>query len=157
MKRIKLAGKYAKSDFTIVDDCFVLPGRRSHVRLMNSGYASICIKSKETPLHRYIIGTPKGMQTHHINGNRLDNRKANLIICDRGTNHQWIKNSRVQSSEHRGVSWFKPTKRWKASIQFKKKVYHVGYFKDINQAIDGYNKKALELYGKTARLNKLAI
>ena len=31
-------------------------------------------------LHRAIMGNPKGMDVHHINGNTLDNRKCNLQV-----------------------------------------------------------------------------
>tara|TARA_R110002020_G_scaffold381765_2_gene592662 strand:+ start:616 stop:1197 length:582 start_codon:yes stop_codon:yes gene_type:complete len=32
-------------------------------------------------LHREIMNTPKGLVTDHLNGNGLDNRRANLRVC----------------------------------------------------------------------------
>lgn len=43
-------------------------------------------KKQTIRMHRLIMNTPDGMDTDHINHNRLDNRRANLRICDRKTN-----------------------------------------------------------------------
>lgn len=32
-------------------------------------------------LHRFIMDAPKGMTVDHINGNTMDNRRANLRVC----------------------------------------------------------------------------
>lgn len=40
-------------------------------------------------MHRYIMGVenePRGVEIDHINRNPLDNRKANLRVCDRSIN-----------------------------------------------------------------------
>lgn len=34
-------------------------------------------------MHQQIMNTPPGYDTHHINGNRRDNRRKNLLICTR--------------------------------------------------------------------------
>jgi hypothetical protein len=33
-------------------------------------------------LHRHIVACPAGSETHHLNGNTLDNRRENLQIVD---------------------------------------------------------------------------
>jgi hypothetical protein len=38
-------------------------------------------KQKRITLHREIMKTPKGLLTDHLNGNGLDNRRANLRVC----------------------------------------------------------------------------
>ncbi len=38
-------------------------------------------------MHRIIMDTPKGMDTDHINRNKLDNRKSNLRIVTRSANN----------------------------------------------------------------------
>lgn len=43
-------------------------------------------KKQTIRMHRLIMNTPEGMDTDHINHNRLDNRRANLRICTRQEN-----------------------------------------------------------------------
>lgn len=42
-------------------------------------------------MHRFIAHTPKGMVCHHINGNSLDNRSANL------QNMTWYEHAKYYS------------------------------------------------------------
>ncbi len=147
MKSIKLVGKYANGASTIVDDDVVLP--KGNYYLSKKGYAFVSIHGVAYPLHRYLMQTPKGKQTDHLNRNRLDNRKENLVICDAGHNNQRITFSKTG---HRGVNWYKQTNRWRTSIQYHKKAFHLGYFKELQDAVNAYNKKAKELYGEGARL-----
>lgn len=44
------------------------------------GGNTIYAKSGNVIMHRLVMGNPKGLHIHHINGNGLDNRKENLVI-----------------------------------------------------------------------------
>jgi hypothetical protein len=86
-------------------------------------------------MHRLIMDTPAGMDTDHINRNRLDNRRSNLRIVDRAQNNYntglWANNT----SGHKGVSWNKRTKSWRAYIGGVKGRIELGHFKNIEDAI----------------------
>ncbi len=56
-----------------------------------SGYARRCTRKTEghrrwVLMHRVINKTPHGMETDHINGDRLDNQKSNLRTVDKSKN-----------------------------------------------------------------------
>lgn len=42
-------------------------------------------------------------------------------------------------SPHKGISWSKHAKKWKASFYNDYKMIHVGYFDTSEEAIDAYN------------------
>ena len=56
-----------------------------------------------------ILGTKKGYQIDHINGDTLDNRKSNLRFC---TQQQNLMNK----TKALGVSWNKANQQWEAYI-----------------------------------------
>jgi len=138
---------------------------------MGSWYAryELCTKSyyaqRHTPMkngkrttismHRVIMNTPSDMQTDHINHNTLDNRKQNLRVCTRAENQHNTKLRKNTSSKYKGVSWDKIHRKWKAQIQINEKRISIGYFKSEMQTAKAYNKRAKELFGEFALLNKI--
>lgn len=111
-------------------------------------------EGKEILMHRLIMKAPKGMEVDHINHNPLDNRKNNLRLASRADNQknqpQLRKNNK---SGYKGVSWYKPSKRWQVHINILGKRKHLGHFINIIEAAECYNKAALEIYGSFACLN----
>lgn len=86
-------------------------------------------------MHRVIMGTPSGLDTDHINRNGLDNRRANLRIVDRTQNNYNTGLRVTNTSGHKGVSWNKRTKSWRAYIGGTKGRIELGHFKKIEDAI----------------------
>lgn len=66
--------------------------------LHSRGYVAGYVDKKRVYMHRLIMGTPKGMDTDHINHNKLDNRRKNLRVCHHAVNLQ----NRTTKSGHRG-------------------------------------------------------
>ena len=49
------------------------------------------------PVHRLLMNSPKNMDVHHINGNKLDNRRINLIMMTRSEHaslHMKMRNAK---------------------------------------------------------------
>lgn len=106
-------------------------------------------------MHRVIMNTPKGMQTDHIDLNKLNNQKSNLRICTSSQNAMNKKKRKLntKTSIHRGAYFVKKMNRWKSSIRKESVYIHLGYFHTEAEAAHAYNAAALELFGEFAHLN----
>ena len=120
----------------------------------------------QTYLHRFIMNTPKGMSTDHINGDPLDNRTANLRICTNAQNVRWRGKSRTYrdrapSSKYKGVTYRKKActminefkKPWRAQLIHQRKPIDLGVHATEEEAAMAYDIKAMELQGEFAYLN----
>lgn len=91
--------------------------------------------SRRVLLHRWVTNAPKGMVVDHRNHVTLDNTDKNLRVCTPGENQQNRKGiTRSNKSGVRGVSWHKPSNKWKSGIQINKKCYYLGVFDTIEEA-----------------------
>ncbi len=106
-------------------------------------------------MHRVIMDCPDGVFVDHINGNPLDNRKANLRICSNSENLRNRKIARNNSSGFKGVHWRKDVRKWRSRIALDNKQKHLGYFDCPLQAAHAYNQAAIQHYGEFARLNEI--
>jgi hypothetical protein len=104
-------------------------------------------------MHRLITGAPKGLFVDHRDNNGLNNRKTNLRICTEEQNQRNRRPSRGKSFKYKGVSWFKPLKKFRARISHNRICIHIGYFDNEIDAAKAYDKKAKELFGEFAYLN----
>ena len=116
MKKIKLSkGKVALVDN---EDYIWLNQWKWH--FMAGGYAMRHLRisedknSKLIYMHRQILNTPKGLESDHINRNKLDNRKENLRVATRSQNNMNRKKRINCTSKYKGVSWHKQRKKWQA-------------------------------------------
>jgi len=83
-------------------------------------------------MHAAIIGTPKGFETDHINGDGLDNRRINLRITTTRENQQ--NRHTPKTSKFPGVCRFERTGKWRAYIKIGGKQHHLGLFDDEETA-----------------------
>lgn len=68
-----------------------------------------------------------------------------------------MRGVRSPQSPYRGVSWNHSSKCWRARLNWRKHCYELGDFKSEKDAARAYDRKALELQGKRARLNFPAV
>lgn len=142
MKKIKLTkGKYA-----LVDDSDFKKINEIKWHLSSRGYACNKRRNQKTLfMHRLINNTPDGMQTDHINKNKLDNRRSNLRTVSNQKNHWNMPIQKSNTSGFTGISWDKSRKKWVAVIWVNDKPIHLGRFSDKINAII-VRKEAKEKY-----------
>ncbi len=103
-------------------------------------------KSRTIRMHREILKPKKDKMTDHINGNGLDNRRANLREVDQSLNqHNRHKLQTNNSSGFNGVSWDKKRRKWSARIELNGEKKYLGHFKSENNASLAY-QQAKEAY-----------
>lgn len=110
-------------------------------------------KQKHIWMHREIMNTPSGMETDHINGLSVDDRKENLRVCTSSQNKMNRGKRSDNTSGYKGVSWDKSKKRWQSRIHVNKTTKHLGYFSTAEEAARAYDKAALEIHGEFSVLN----
>ena len=99
-------------------------------------------------MHRVINKTPKGLETDHIDGNKLNNQKFNLRTV---THQENCRNNHkpTSNSGFLGVSWRNTTNKWRAYIHVNGKMKEVGTFSNIEDAIKA-RKIAEQTYWQSA-------
>lgn len=93
-------------------------------------------KSTLIKMHVVIAGTPHGMDTDHVSGNGLDNRRENLRVVTHRENCQ--NRHEVKTSKYPGVNWDKHARKWRARIQVNGKQHSIGYYDDEEAAARRY-------------------
>lgn len=149
MKYLKLT----KNKRAIVDDedFSILPKKWC----FDGRYAVKRIGNKKVYLHRFLGNPPKGKEVDHINGDKLDNRRENLRVCEKYQNQMNMKVNVRSTTGFRGVSRYPYGNKWRARIQVRRESIPLGYFDDIEDAVRAYNQAAIKYYGEFARLNSL--
>jgi hypothetical protein len=83
----------------------------------------------------YVHGSWPDGQIDHINGDKLDNRIANLRVATASQNKQNMRKARSDSrSGLIGASWHTKSNKWRAAIQIDGKKKHLGYFDTPEEA-----------------------
>ena len=119
----------------------------------SDGYAQAAINGKNRYMHRMILCAKSGEEVDHINGNKLDNRRANIRLCNRRQNQINIGLISTNKSGFKGVSWIKRRAKWSANISLNNHSVTLGYFDDAVLAAHAYDKAARENFGQFAYLN----
>lgn len=113
-----------------------------------SGYYQVMINNKNYRLHRIIwlwqYGyTPTTLD--HIDRDRTNNKIENLREVTVSENNQNKSLSSNNTSGYKGVNWDKREGKWRAKIQLNNKMKHLGYFDNLQDAINA-RKEGEKLY-----------
>lgn len=133
-----LINKKVKID---VEDLELIKSYEKYVAINHSNYALMWINGRELFLHRLILGLPQAYNPNdmligeHINGDRLDCRRANLRICKKSENPINCKKYKNNSSGHKGIYWHKKNKKWTASIFYNNQRLYLGSFDNYEDAV----------------------
>lgn len=106
--------------------------------------------SPVTLMHREIMNSGPGELADHIDGNRLNNTRANLRVCDAAQN---ARNSRPKPGTFKGVWRPKNRPSFRAAIKLGGRALHLGTFATAEEAARAYDAAARVHYGEFAWLN----
>ena len=150
MKRIALT----QNKFTLVDDEDFAVLNIYKWRYGAGGYAvrSAKVNGRERTvlMHRVINETQAGYVTDHINRDKLDNRRSNLRPCTQAENSRNSEPRIANKSGYKGVYWYQKLSKWQAQITYCGKRIHLGYFSDIDRAIDAHRRAASRYFKEYA-------
>lgn len=104
-------------------------------------------------LHRLVLDAPPDWLVDHCNGDRLDNRRANLRLATAAQNAHHRQPLADSQTGLKGVGWHKARRKYHARIQYQGLRCHLGYFEDAETAALAYDEAARRLFGAFAVLN----
>jgi hypothetical protein len=98
----------------------------------NRGYIVIWVKGRQWRAHRLVwamhFGEWPPEQIDHINGDKADNRIANLRLATNKQNQANQGPRRDNTSGMKGVSWCEARRKWKAEIVVQGRYIYLGRF-----------------------------
>lgn len=103
-------------------------------------------------MHRLLLLPEPDQHIDHVNGNGLDNRRANLRLCTRAQNNANAR-SRGQTSRYKGVCWDQQRSSWSSKTCTNGRTVNLGRFLDEIDAARAYDAAAASIFGPFARLN----
>jgi hypothetical protein len=105
-------------------------------------------------MHREVIGASALELVDHINHDTLDNRRANLRLCNRRQNQANQRMVSTNTSGFKGVSLDKRNNKWRARIRVDGKTRHISMHNEAVCAAASYDAVAVQIFGDFALTNK---
>jgi hypothetical protein len=106
-------------------------------------------------MHRVIMKTPKGLEVDHIDGNKLNNCKANLRNCTHKQNMGNLKKRSNGKSKYKGVSRVTGSNKWQSYVLHQGETIYFGVYSSEKDAASVYNDWAIKTFGEFASLNDI--
>lgn len=138
--RIPLLGRDGQArGYALVDEADASWLNNFRWFLATTGYAvrNTTVKGKPTmvAMHRVLLGLVPGevWEADHINGDRLDNRRANLRLATRLLNAA-NTHGRRGSSKYPSVHWHPKNRKWIVTLSYNNRSKYIGSFADEDEA-----------------------
>lgn len=133
------------------------PGSPARVFLHTDGYQRVAIAKEAFQAHRaaWVLmhgQWPQG-EIDHINGDKADNRAANIREATRAQNMQNRPSPARGANPYKGVSFNPANGMWRARIRANGRQEHAGYYTTPEAARDAYNRAAKRLHRKFANVS----
>ena len=120
-----------------------------------SGYIVVWVDGKNYRAHRIAWKLHYGVdpvgEMDHVNGNRSDNRIANLRCCSPAENLWNSKTRRDSSTGYKGVTYQKRSGKFVARIATNKTQKYLGLFEEASMAHEAYRNASKVLHGTFSR------
>jgi hypothetical protein len=128
-------------------------------RHRRTGYAvrgmTVDGKYKNIKMHREVLRPADNMEVDHVDGNGLDNRRANLREATRSQNQQSKGKPRNNTTGYKGIYYSENKGKWRAQIGYGGKGHKLGWYKTIEGAAKAYNRAAIKYHKEFAVLNEI--
>lgn len=119
-----------------------------------SGYAARGAKGQPaTYMHRVIVNADQRLHVDHVDGNKMNNCRANLRLATMSQNLCNRPAQKNNTSGFKGACFDQRSGKWRATITLNGKHICIGRFATAEEAARAYDAKAIELHGEFARLN----
>jgi hypothetical protein len=119
--------------------------------LKNGKYQRLCINKTFYLSHRlawfYVYGEWPNNLIDHINGEKDDNRIANLRQANAAENARNTGLRSTNTSGVKGVGWVKRRKKFQAQLRTPEGPVNLGMFGDLRQAEEAVNAAREQMHG----------
>lgn len=116
-------------------------------------YAQARMGARRFFLHRWLLDEPAGLLVDHIDGNSLDNRRANLRTCLHHENSHNRKSGPTSLSGFIGVQKYAIPGKYRAMLRYNGARLHLGIYDDPEHAARVRDHVARRLVGPFAVCN----